>query len=196
MSLTPRWRPTGNNPRRKPSLGRTAQSRVILAGLAGSHPMQEATVGTLPVRLGNEDRRSAISSAAGEPVHAEVLDRRRTCNAICNRRGKAGCERSDPLKHAQAALQRLRSSCCARGDRRDPLGQRHPATDQKVGGSNPSERAKSAGHGLRRQAYGQKRRNLQQLVTGGDQHLKRSEASARWVPPVLAPSAVFSVVTS
>jgi hypothetical protein len=71
-------------------------------------------------------------------------------HAIWHGRRKTGCDRSDSAGQAHLALQRLSSPVVVLWrDRRDPLERRHPPTDQKVGGSNPSERAKSAsGHGL------------------------------------------------
>jgi hypothetical protein len=67
----------------------------------------------------------------------------RLCNAICNGARKTDCDRSDLLRRAHTALHRLSVVLgVLRRDRSDPLGLRHLATDQKVGGSNPSERAK------------------------------------------------------
>ena len=58
---------------------------------------------------------------------------------------KTGCDRSDSAGQAHPALQGLSSPVVVlQGERRDPLGRGHPPTDQKVGGSNPSERAENS----------------------------------------------------
>ena len=71
------------------------------------------------------------------------------CNAICNGSRKTDCDRSDPLRRVHASLYGFSVRLViSRRDRSDPLRHKYLPTDQKVGGSNPSERAKSAGHRL------------------------------------------------
>ena len=64
---------------------------------------------------------------------------------IWHGRRKTGCDGRDPLRRGHKAFQYLSVVLpILWRDRRDPLGRRHPPTDQKVGGSNPSERAGKA----------------------------------------------------
>jgi hypothetical protein len=68
---------------------------------------------------------------------------------IWHGRGKTGCDRGDSLRRGHKALEWFSVVVVVlRRDRGDPLGRRHPPTDQKVGGSNPSERAKVLVTGL------------------------------------------------
>ena len=67
---------------------------------------------------------------------------RADCNAICNGGRKTDCDRSDQLRRAHTALYGLSVRLVIpRRDRSDPLRQPLLPTDQKVRGSNPSERA-------------------------------------------------------
>jgi len=75
----------------------------------------------------------AVEEPRGQAIWHRIWHGRR--NTHCDRRDWAGraykalCAVSVPV-------------VILRRDRRDWLGRRHPPTDQKVGGSNPSERAK------------------------------------------------------
>jgi hypothetical protein len=73
----------------------------------------------------------------------------RIWHAIWHGARKTGCDRSDSAGQAHPTFQGLSVPVVVLWrDRRDPLGRRHPPTDQKVGGSNPSERAKVLVTGL------------------------------------------------